>query len=95
MNSDSNACASEQVVGSQQAATKIQTAARGLLDRAFAARAAEQEQLFLGMKRQVELCPQKFSPCIAVPPQTHVCCAVSTLSLCGVLHASSVVLMLC
>ncbi len=49
-----------QVAGGQQAATKIQTAARGLLDRMHAARAAEQELLFLNMKRQVRGCP--FSP---------------------------------
>ena len=44
----------EQVAGSQRAATRIQTAARGLLDRMHAARAAEQELLFLNMKRQVQ-----------------------------------------
>jgi hypothetical protein len=70
----------EQVVGSQQAATKIQTAARGLLDRAFAARVAEQEQLFLGMIRQVGLCSQEVGVCLAIPPQTDLCGAVSTPS---------------
>ena len=81
MKYDRNACASEQVVGSQQAATKIQTAARGLLDRAFAARAAEQEQLFLGMKRQVGLCPQKLQPlrCHATTKPCLLCC-VHTLT---------------
>ena len=44
----------EQVAGGQQAAMKIQTAAKGMLDRMHAARAAEQELLFLGMKQQVE-----------------------------------------
>ena len=43
----------EQVPGSYQAAITVQTAARGLLARAHAARAAEQELLFLGMKEQV------------------------------------------
>lgn len=54
----------EQVAGSQQAATRIQTAARGLLDRMHAARAAEQELLFLNMKWQVwGLFPEALRPC--------------------------------
>ena len=43
----------EQLPGSYQAAITVQTAARGLLARAHAAKAAEQELLFLGMKEQV------------------------------------------
>ena len=43
----------EQLPGSYQAAITIQRAARGLLARAHAANAAEQELLFLGMKQQV------------------------------------------
>ena len=43
----------EQVPGSYQAAITVQTAARGLLARAHAAKAAEQELLFLGMREQV------------------------------------------
>lgn len=43
----------EQVPGSYQAAITVQTAARGRLARAHAAKAAEQELLFLGMKEQV------------------------------------------
>ena len=44
----------EQVPGSYQAAITVQTAARGLLARAHAAKAAEQELLFLGMKEQLQ-----------------------------------------